>query len=183
MNSNWTKEKRDKWNKYQLDRYYESDKYLAIQIRKQARERHKERIRLEIKQRKLEVKRRRTYTCLFCKERFYDHHHKKYRKYCSRECRANADRIYPNKREARKAYRLRHPGNSKGIKIKAFRELCAKYDYRCAICGKQEPFLNQYWIYLTQDHIIPRSKGGRKRSITNIQPLCWDCNIKKSNKV
>lgn len=58
----------------------------------------------------------------------------------------------------------------------------AEYNYTCPICGEKEPFLDQFWHLLVQDHIIPRSKGGRKRSKENIQPLCWNCNNKKSDK-
>lgn len=87
-------------------------------------------------------------------------------------------------REARKYWwnKLCKP-SSKGISKQAFERIKAQHEYKCALCGQPEPFLNQYWQYLTQDHIIPRSLGGRKRSATNIQPACWDCNIKKSNKL
>ena len=71
--------------------------------------------------------------------------------------------------------------SSKGVSKKVFEEIKKEYGYKCVFCKKREPFPQQYWPLLTQDHIIPRSKGGKKRSRSNIQPLCWDCNIKKSN--
>jgi 5-methylcytosine-specific restriction endonuclease McrA len=52
----------------------------------------------------------------------------------------------------------------------------------CAICGMQEPFVNQMYPNLTEDHIVPLSKGG-SNDISNIQPLCFDCNRIKSNKI
>lgn len=58
--------------------------------------------------------------------------------------------------------------------LKEWQELKAKYNYRCAFCGEQKP--------LTKDHIIPLSKGGTNY-ITNIQPLCRNCNSKKNNKI
>lgn len=35
--------------------------------------------------------------------------------------------------------------------------------------------------HLTMDHIIPRFHGGKNQN--NLQPLCYRCNIKKSNKI
>lgn len=49
-----------------------------------------------------------------------------------------------------------------------------RYNYCCAICGEKKP--------LTVDHIIPLSKGGSD-DISNIQPLCRNCNSKKNNKL
>jgi 5-methylcytosine-specific restriction endonuclease McrA len=52
-----------------------------------------------------------------------------------------------------------------------------QYGYKCPMCGMKEPE-----IKLTEDHIIPLSKGG-SNWIENIQPLCLKCNMKKHNKL
>jgi hypothetical protein len=51
-----------------------------------------------------------------------------------------------------------------------------QYGNTCPCCKKSEPE-----IKLTEDHIIPLSKGGGDL-IENIQPLCIKCNIKKNVK-
>ena len=57
-----------------------------------------------------------------------------------------------------------------------------KYNYTCLCCREKEPFENQKHKSLTEDHIIPLSKGGSD-NINNIQPLCGKCNNKKYTKI
>ncbi len=52
-----------------------------------------------------------------------------------------------------------------------------QYNCTCPMCGKSE-----LEIKLTEDHIIPLSKGG-SNNIENIQPLCGSCNSKKRVKI
>lgn len=54
--------------------------------------------------------------------------------------------------------------------------LKAQYNFSCAHCQVQEPF-----VRLQRDHIIPVSKGG-SNNIENIQPLCKTCNLRKGAK-
>lgn len=52
--------------------------------------------------------------------------------------------------------------------------LVNEFNSCCAYCGK-------YDKNITQDHIIPISRGG-SNTIENILPACWLCNCKKNDK-
>ena len=52
-----------------------------------------------------------------------------------------------------------------------------QYGNTCPMCGITEPE-----IKLTEDHIIPLSKGGSDYA-ENIQPLCVACNTKKHTRI
>jgi len=52
--------------------------------------------------------------------------------------------------------------------------LC-QHEYRCVYCGKEFPTL-------TQDHVIPLSRGGNHTK-DNIVPACRSCNSRKGNRL
>ena len=84
----------------------------------------------------------------------------------------------PDKRQAMcHNRRARLHGNGGKHTAKEWRDLKAKYDFRCLMCQKQEPEVN-----LAADHVIPVSKGGRN-DISNLQPLCKSCNSIKHRKI
>ena len=90
---------------------------------------------------------------------------------------------YPEKLSmANKRLKAKRKGAIGSHTLKQWRELKDKFNHCCAICGRQEPFTDLWYQSLSEDHIIPISKGG-SNFIDNIQPLCIKCNNKKSNKL
>ena len=80
-------------------------------------------------------------------------------------------RSHPERISHLKAERYARQRNAEGSHIfTEWQDLKRARKYRCVICGKQRK--------LTKDHIIPLSEGGTDY-ITNIQPLCRNCNSQK----
>lgn len=87
-------------------------------------------------------------------------------------------------------------------KVNTTRLQCFSKNHSCVTCGikgevfrleKNEneahsPHLNMYakegeeLILMTQDHILPKSRGG-KDQMSNLQTMCFKCNEEKSNHV
>lgn len=66
-----------------------------------------------------------------------------------------------------------------------FREIIIRQGFKCKHCGLLDGTVvykkgKKIILKLTQDHIIPLSKGGGTHK-DNIQALCYKCNMKKAN--
>ena len=84
---------------------------------------------------------------------------------------------YENTLMLNRKRRIKKFGNGGSHTLGEWEHIKALYNWTCPSCWKKEPE-----IKLTEDHIIPISKGGSD-NIENIQPLCRSCNSKKGNKV
>lgn len=89
--------------------------------------------------------------------------------YSARYRKSHAERISHLK--ARRYARERHALGSHTLK--EWVELKKKYNQLCAHCKESKP--------LTKDHKVPLSEGGTD-FISNIQPLCRNCNSRKWKK-
>lgn len=96
---------------------------------------------------------------------------------------------HPDKMQAaRRRWRVEHPEQSNAITLRRiarirgaeisdltlaqWEAIKAAHDHRCAYCGAR--------VKLTQDHVIPLSKGGQ-HTASNIVPACQPCNSRKGN--
>jgi hypothetical protein len=80
------------------------------------------------------------------------------------------ERFHDKKRRAREF-------NAEGSHTEGdWETLKAQYNWTCPCCKRKEPE-----SMLTEDHIIPLSRGG-SHNIENIQPLCRSCNASKNNR-
>ena len=84
---------------------------------------------------------------------------------------------YENTLMLHRKRRIMKKGNGGSHTLGGWETLKAQYNWTCPCCGVSEPT-----IQLTEDHIIPISKGG-SNNIENIQPLCGSCNRRKQTKI
>jgi hypothetical protein len=70
-------------------------------------------------------------------------------------------------------------GISRNVPVSLRYKVLKRDNYRCTFCGKS-PVTN-FGTILHIDHKIPFSKGG-KSSLENLQTLCEECNLGKSDK-
>ena len=101
----------------------------------------------------------------FLDRRYRENHREEKRDY-ERQYYARNPHIEKAKKHRRRAL-IQAGGSFTSMEFKA---LCEHYENRCLSCGEVKK--------LTPDHVIPLSKGG-SNTISNIQPLCLDCNIHK----
>ena len=94
----------------------------------------------------------------------------------AREINRASLKKYPEKRLAREAQRrsLKAGNPTFIVTERDWRRLCQRYSNACAYCGRAGK--------LTQDHIIPVTRGGGY-SIGNLLPACQPCNSSKRNKL
>jgi hypothetical protein len=70
--------------------------------------------------------------------------------------------------------------NSRNISLSLRLAVLNRDNFRCVICGRSPA--TDVGVKLHLDHITPFSRGG-KSVIENLQTLCQDCNLGKSDKI
>jgi len=70
--------------------------------------------------------------------------------------------------------------NSRNISLSVRLDVLSRDKFRCVFCGKSPA--TDIGTKLHIDHIEPFSKGGRS-TLENLQTLCEECNLGKSNRV
>jgi 5-methylcytosine-specific restriction endonuclease McrA len=107
----------------------------------------------------------------------YEAYHAQYRKANRMRFRMSGRRWRKRHPDAvvRAAHRRRALQRQNGgdYTVAEWQALCAYYDWRCLCCGEQKT--------LTVDHVVPVAHGG-SNDISNLQPLCGECNSRKGAK-
>lgn len=107
--------------------------------------------------------------CLLRDRKYNEEHKEKKSEQHKKWKEANYDKVIQLNRNRR----AREKNANGSYTAEEFRELCAKYDYRCLCCREKKK--------LTADHVVSLDEGGTNY-ISNIQPLCGSCNSRKKNK-
>lgn len=81
-------------------------------------------------------------------------------------------RFKANNRRRRRAAKNAGKGH---FTVEEFDALCSAYGYACLCCGVTDRILEA-------DHVVPLTRGGSDE-ISNIQPLCGECNRRKFTAV
>lgn len=100
---------------------------------------------------------------------YYARHKKERNKYSQLWNQRNPDKRKTS-HENRRARKLNSVG---AFTAKQWRALCSWFKDICLVCDAHTK--------LTPDHVIPLSRGG-SNDISNIQPLCLTCNLRKQTK-
>jgi len=160
-----------KYRKEYLKEWWKNNRARAHQYWAKYREIHREILR--IRQKEADKNSKRKKQKLESVRRWRERHREEHRKRNKEWRRRNREKV--NFMNRRREHQLR--GAVGSFTYSEWERLKEKYNYTCPSCGRREPK-----IKLTIDHIIPISKGGTNY-ISNIQPLCQECNSKKYTRV
>jgi 5-methylcytosine-specific restriction endonuclease McrA len=83
----------------------------------------------------------------------------------------NAEKVRIAKANNRRKRRAAKNASGGHFTVEEFDALCSVYGYACLSCGVTDRILEA-------DHVVPLTKGGSD-DISNIQPLCGECNRHK----
>lgn len=98
--------------------------------------------------------------------------------YKHRQCSLRWTKQNPDKRKVQSQKRRAFINNANGSYTEQeWQQLKDYYNHTCLRCHRAEPE-----IKLTVDHVVPLSLGG-SNSIDNLQPLCFQCNSGKKDKI
>ena len=87
----------------------------------------------------------------------------------------NTEKVKAAKANNRRKRRAAKNASGGHFTVEEFDALCSIYGYACLGCGATDRVLEA-------DHVVPLTKGGSDE-ISNIQPLCGECNRRKFTAV
>jgi 5-methylcytosine-specific restriction endonuclease McrA len=87
----------------------------------------------------------------------------------------NAEKVKAAKANNRRKRRAAKTASGGHFTVEEFDALCSEYGYACLCCGATDRVLEA-------DHVVPLTKGGSD-DISNIQPLCGECNRRKFTEI